>query len=124
MNIHACLFNITAANCLPLSLEVFMCFPRHSFSDHPYFSSSVHIQGQTKQNETKQTKPFTSCFLKELSPPNPSVSFCYGIIVKLQDCTLEVSAIHVESLAYIITEIFTGVTKVLHGISNLSLSLL
>lgn len=88
------------------------CFPRHSFSVHPYFSSSVHIHGQTKQNKTKQTKPLTLCFLKELFPPNAFVSFCYGIIVKLQDCTLGVSAIRGEPLAYIITYILSGVTKV------------
>ena len=113
---------------LPIAFPAwkYLCsFQRHSFSVYPYFSYSVHIHGHTKQNETKQTKPFTLSFLKELSPPNPSGSFCYGIIVKLQDCTLGVSTIHGELLAYIVTAISSGVTKVLHTvvINALSLSL-
>lgn len=74
---------------------------------------SVYFCARTyKTRKTRiKTKPFTFCFLRVFSPPNPSVFLYYGTIIKLQDCTLGLSVMHREPPnPYHKTEILSGVT--------------
>lgn len=93
-NIYVSSLDIALISILISGFFFFLCA-------HTYMAKKARIK----------TKPFIFCLLRVFSPSNPSVSLYYGTIIKLQDCTLGVSAMHREpSNPYHKTEILSGVT--------------